>query len=243
MSVGEEDWMLLNAYADGELEAREVMALNKRLRREPALSAELSRIQEAKSALAGLRPQSPEVTLPVPQSRSRYRALAASFTLLAALGFSAYAFLTLDAEQQTQQAAAPAKPVTAPAVAEPTIALPAIAGGISAPDLSASNLSLTEMSLTGEVDGDRVTMEYRGVNGCRVTLVARPNEAEVLAETAALQARWSTPRAQYLLSAEGMDRQRFAAIADYAEAQVRAAEQEALRLALIDSTAKAAPCA
>lgn len=243
MSVSDEDWMLLNAYADGELEAREVMALNKRLRREPALAAELARIQDAKSALAGLRPQSPNVAPPAPQRRSRYRALAASFTLLVALGFSAYALLTVQAEPQSQQATAPKKTIAETTTAETAIALPAVAGGISAPDLSASNLTLTKMSLTGEATGDRVTMEYRGVNGCRVTLVARPSQAEALAETAALQARWNTPRAQYLLSAEGMDRQRFAAIADYAEAQVRAAEQEALRLALIDTTAKAAPCA
>ncbi|MEQ8655059.1 MAG: hypothetical protein RIC87_21535 [Kiloniellales bacterium] len=243
MSGSEEDWMLLNAYADGELKAQEVAALTKRLRREPALAAELARIQDAKAALAGLRPQSRPAPPPAPKLRRPLRAMAAAVTLLVAIGFAGYSLLTVQSATPVQQAATPTRPEQRPADPGTAIALPAVAGGISAPDLSASNLTLTKMSLTGEPAGDRVTMVYRGVNGCRVTLVARPSNAEALAETAALQARWRTARAQYLLSAEGMDRKRFAAIADYAEAQVRAAEQEALRLALIESTAKAAPCA
>ncbi len=246
VTIGEEDWTLLNAYADGELEAAETAELRQRLKREPELAHELARIRAAKAALSGLRPQSiqqdePEMLLPQKKGRNPVWSIAASLTLVIAIGFAVYSFTMVEAPKLAE---APANPSTSDVTeAETALSLPARLGGISAPDLAASNLVLIEMGIRGETGGDRVTMNYRGPNGCRVVLTARPPTAAPLAATADLQARWQTHRARYLLTADGMDRARFAAIADYAEAQVRAQDQEALRLALVETTAKAAPCA
>ncbi len=247
MTIGEEDWVLLNAYADGELDAAEEAALCQRLGREPLLAEELAKIQGVKASLARLRPvATASVDPPIRKPKSPLWALAAAVTLLVAVGFSAYSLLTTGpgASRVAQKPDAAEQSETGQQSAAVSLESGTRMGGLTAPDLSASSLKLIEMAVQAEAAGERVSMTYRGPNGCRVLLVARPKAAPPLAESAALQARWATPRAAFTLTANGMDRQRFAAIADYAEAQVRAAEeQEALRIALIDSTASAAPCA
>ncbi len=262
MTIGEEDWVLLNGYADGELDAAGAAILRRRLGQEPALAEELARIQALKGGLAGLAPRpvqpaapQPSPTAPLPvmtRTRSPIWSLAAAVTLLVAIGFSAFALLS-PAPQPLQQAllepvgtAATGTETTPKEVAalETGTARGSRLGEIVAPDLTASNLSLSEMALRRDGEAESVTMHYLGPNGCRVTLVARELDLAALPEPAPLSAEWQTARARYSLTAEGMDPARFQAIASYAEAQVRQAdEQEMLRLALQETTAKSHPCA
>ncbi len=255
MTIGEDDWIALNAYADGELEAKEAQLLRRRLKAEPGLREELARIEAAKRGLAGLRPAAAP-SLP-PQQPARRRSplwsLAAAITLLVAAGFAAYSLLVVSqpevklAEVKLADLEEPQPPVQEAAEAlapAADMASGSRIGAIGAPDLSASNLELTEMALRREGGEESVSMRYLGPNGCRVTLVARAPDRAPPPLTAELSAAWQTERAHYSLTAEGMDPARFAAIAAYAEAQVRAADQqEALRLALVDTTAEAEPCA
>jgi anti-sigma factor RsiW len=61
MLYSEDDRLLLNALADGELDAATVLALERRLEQEPALSTEYERICAVKAAMARLdRPQASE---------------------------------------------------------------------------------------------------------------------------------------------------------------------------------------
>src|SRR5690606_21367882 len=53
--VTDRDWMLLNAYADGELGRAETAALSARLARDPELAEELRRIRRLKQRLTCLQ--------------------------------------------------------------------------------------------------------------------------------------------------------------------------------------------
>lgn len=89
-------------------------------------------------------------------------------------------------------------------------------------------------------------MHYRGRRGCRVTLIADSVSMPVEQNPTGsdLIYRWSTSMTRYVLIADGMDAMRFAAIGAFAEAASRLSEeQEERRLALVDRTAEANPCA
>ncbi|GAB5469963.1 MAG: hypothetical protein Kilf2KO_29930 [Rhodospirillales bacterium] len=246
MSVSEEDWVVLNAHADGELTAGEAANLKRRLRREPDLAADLARIEALKSSLTRLHPTA--VTPPTESAAHRRRwpwALAASLLLALGLGVLGY---RLAATEPTQSARLDLPEVAAQgAPAEGLEAVGVETGGtigaLEPPDLSASNLKLIAVTLRAEGKGESLTMDYRGPRGCRVRLVARPLESAPPPVAAELHSGWRTARAGFTLTADGMDRERFAGIASYAKAQIRLAEeQETLRVALVETTATAAPC-
>ena len=55
--LNEQDWMLVNAYHDGELSAEEMRALEVRFASEPALTAALKDVQAVAQSLSSLRPE------------------------------------------------------------------------------------------------------------------------------------------------------------------------------------------
>ena len=241
MRVNKTDWVLLNAYADGELPREEAERMASRLAADPGLAAELERLRRLRRSLAVLRAR------PVAARRRAVpmAALAASVAGLLLLGWTmqegdpllpdaagvAAIHDRFSAEQY--DVAGGALPVGEAGVAF---------SGIRAPDLSSSNLTLVAHRRVGPEGGEGVAWHYRGRRGCRITLVAGPPAAE--AATLALARRWMVGEIPLALVAEGMDPDRFAAIAAFAEARTREAqESDALRVAVVDRTAEAAPCA
>ena len=55
--LNEQDWILVNAYHDGELSAEEMRALELRFASEPALTAALKDVQTVAQSLSSLRPE------------------------------------------------------------------------------------------------------------------------------------------------------------------------------------------
>lgn len=251
--VHESDWELVNAYADGELppdEARQVLA---RLAREPELAEALAEVTEVKRSLGALRPARPAN----PPSRLPRRgwlrrlAVAASLAAVLALGVL-YGMGRFAPDWQTVPAAFHAELSARSYVLDPSAPIPVVStariGDVAAFDLSGSRLALVDLRTGREAGRDVVAMHYRGRNGCRLTVVAleaRPDDPEPLPEVHhGLAARWSLERLHYYILADGMDHDRFSAIAGYAEAESRRLHDVGrLRLAMGAATAQARPCA
>ena len=239
MRVSDPDWALLNAFVDGELPRHEASKLAARLDAEPALSAEYRRLRVLKGDLSRLG-----------ADRARGRswivpAAAAAVACLLLLGWIGFAgglwwqpqTLTVEAVHRdfsAQNYDAEGGPVPLPSAG-------AVFAGIRAPDLSSSNLTLVALRRLGD-DGEGAAWHYRGRRGCRITLVAGPVAAEP--GPFALARRWRAGGTDLAIVAEGMDPDRFTAIADLAEARTRGlGDGERLRVAVLERTATAAPCA
>ncbi|MEO1192567.1 MAG: hypothetical protein AAFY02_12470 [Pseudomonadota bacterium] len=243
MSLCDQDWETLNAYADDELGRQERKLLQRRLRKEPALAEALAEISQLKASLARLHPRPAEA--PARKSAGVFvrniPAIAASLLLALGLGFG-WVYSQSEGAQGDQ---ATGSALLSTTEARIDVASSHALGSLEAPDLSASNLTLVEMAVRLEAPKPVVVMSFRGPRGCAVTLTARPvGSATGDKVPGSLFAAWTTQRAAFTFTAEGMDPHRFAAAARYAEAQTRAADdQEALRVALVERTATAVPCA
>ncbi|HET7408726.1 MAG TPA: hypothetical protein VFJ13_00865, partial [Paracoccaceae bacterium] len=167
-------------------------------------------------------------------------AVAASFLVAAII--ASFAFLgptaTVPAGDRNSVLALHSEFAALPSQDLPPRALAGGPGHIPPPDLSASNLRLFA---TRRAAGAAVGYHYRGPNGCRVTLVIG---AALELPDAALARQWPVGEQNAVLIADGMDPRRFAAVAAYAEAATRGPDPaERLRIALIERTASARPCA
>lgn len=241
MRVSEADWALLNAYADGELPPEEAEPLAARLAADPGLAAELERLRGLKRGLSALRP-----------GRSRGRrhavpsvALAASVAGLLLLGWAMQ-----DRDPPLPEAATVAALHGAFSAEHYDVADVALPGeghgvafaGVRAPDISSSNLTLVAHRRVGAEGREGLAWHYRGQRGCRITLVAGALAAE--ASAFVLARRWTVRGTPVALVAEGMDGDRFAAIAEFAESRTReTGDADALRVAVVERTAAATPCA
>ena len=238
MRVSESDWALLNAYVDGELPRHEASKLAARLETEPALSAEYERLRGLKGDLSSLgagRFRRRPWTTPV-------AAVAAAAACLLLLGWIGVADGPWWQPQPLTVEAIHRDFAVETADVAPLPSAGASFAGIRAPDLSSSNLTLVALRRLGAEGEEGAAWHYRGRRGCRITLVAGPVAAE--AGRFALARRWRAGGTDVAIVAEGMDPDRFAAIADLAEARTRGTEDgEKLRVAVVERTASAAPCA
>lgn len=251
MTLSDQDWEKVSAYADGELDAAESAALEDRLSREPELAAALDELQGLKSELSALRPEPgtllDESAAPAPRRWSRLwipAALAAGLALfLLPMG--------LPGEDDWKSAVAWHEDFAAREIVQDgtaglsrTALDPALQKG--APDLSASGLQLVSVETADPSDGLHMAAHYRGLRGCRLTLHATASDA---GDTAAIPGhfmhhRWQTNELRYTLLAQGMDEARFRAIARYSEHQTRSQSGGAeLQIAMETTSAAAPPCA
>lgn len=243
MTITDRDWDLLSAYADGELDDAARRSLESRLVAEAELSAELDRIRRSKKVLQEMRP------LPGTARGARRSpiglAVAASILLVIGLAAGGVWLQAGKGRGFDPHATFAAKSYVLDGRAPLHFAAGSALGFSAAPNLSGSNLVLVDVRVQVSDAGESVAMHYRGYRGCRLTLIAEP-VALPSGEPASqpLVREWASTRARFRLVADTMDPQRFAAIADFAEAQVRLLEErERLRVAMADATAAAAPCA
>jgi anti-sigma factor RsiW len=249
--LSETDWELINAYADGELPAGDEEAISRRLTHDTALAAALAEVHAAKASLSLMRPVK-EPALPVRRG-SEFRRLALAASVAAAVAFGAlYQFGGLtedwrDAPADLHAAFSGNTYVLPEGSALPVISTARI-GDVQAFDLSSSRLALVDMQTVSRAGRDVVAMHYRGRNGCRLSAVALEAGAgdpdSLPARHDGLGARWTVGGIHFYLLASGMDRNRFSAIATYAEAETRRLnDQDEMRLAMRSATDQAQPCA
>lgn len=254
-----DEWRHLNAYVDGELAEDDTNAFEQRLAGDPALRDKLEQLRDLKHRLARMRPAP---AAPAHQQPSRPRrgvrtavAAAAAVIALAVLSTIGAILLqpadvtwleyarTLHAEQSRQAYLVEERYVTQTVSSGHALAF-------RPPDLTASRLFLVDIATPGFDDREAISLHYRGLNGCRLTIVA----IEAAGDTDELPAdvgvdglirAWNRGGFGFAVIAEGMDTDRFASVADYAEAviAVPVVEDQEMRTAMAEIHHASRPCA
>lgn len=256
MTVGDDVWDQLSAYVDGELPSSQIAEFEARLQSDPTLRAELERLRSLKQDLAQLRPPASGHTTMhamTPASPGRRVAMAvAAAVIVMALGVAA--LMAWPTEKQTWLARAVALHdlmSQATYVVEEGHVARLVSSGqaleFRAPDLTASRLFLVDVASTSDAEGPAIAMHYRGMNGCRLTVVALEagDELSEPVETDSLTYTWTHGGFNFAVIAKGMDRQRFNSVATYVEAAITDAmdRHDDLQVAMRDEYQSAQPCA
>lgn len=246
--IEENDWLLLTAYADNELEGADLAAFEERLASEPRLQIELDRIRKLKRDLRSLRPFEAATKH---QQRERMTVkwlhtgtmVAAACLIAVAMALFAWRYVRPGLEDRIF--ALHNQLARQTYVVDERKADRVVSTGRSfefnAPDMTPSRLFLVDVESATAGDRDLVGLHYRGLKGCRMTLVAF--EGAQVAVSAArdgyLTRTWSHGGFGFVLIAGGMDAQRFKAVGEYAEAVIEEGlqQQGTLRLAM-SQTAK-----
>jgi anti-sigma factor RsiW len=243
-------WQELNAYADGELRGERRARLEALLAEDPALGDTLERITGLKQGLAADRPETPEKQAPDWQ---RPAAAIAACLVAALLGIFAYLPPDPAPTWQERLVAAHVELSDATFVVEQNRPLPVVSSrrlnDFAVPDLRASRLFLVEARSRQEENGEHLTLHYRGLRGCTLTIAAIAPVEETAEDWRAAEGRlfagWRIGKLGFGVIADGMDRARFLAIADYVKAAIadRLRPEDPLRTAMADSYRAAKPCA
>jgi anti-sigma factor RsiW len=257
----EHDWLRLCAYADDELPADEVAALEARLATEPDLEHELERIRDLKRDLATLRPAETIVKSEpglhrfrkhVRRSRRAVVAAVAVFAVVLAAALATVPVWRAGEDMQALDAMAIHQRLSeATYVVDERPVKRIVSGGSAfefrAPDLTGSRLYLVDVMTSRAGETDVIGMHYRGMRGCRLTIVATYNAgmAGDPPSGGGLIRTWSHDGVDFAVIANGMDEGRFASIADYARSSIRdeIRRRRDLRTAMVESYRAARPCA
>ncbi len=258
MGISQTEWELLNAYADGELSEAATESFEIRLSKNPALVIELEKISSLKGALSNLK-ETPAQE-PVAANSIGWVRQAAAAILLVLIGTVAFFWH----EFQQNQALDPLEIHTAYAektyilseALRPVHVSSKAIGDFYIPNLEASELQLADTQLKKVGDHEVVSAHFRGMRGCRLTLVGKNIETTdaALAQIQfnlnradrLLLARWQSDGSQFTLLASAMDINRFQAIARYVQNDVQrehSKQSESLRVAMQTTYETARPCA
>lgn len=250
----EKDWALLNAFADGELDKDEATIIEARLAVDADLRNDLQRIRELKLQLASFRPVESDVEFAdEPEVKRGWyrRAIAAAAAIIAiAVFLAAYAWypqvrgfegIAIAAHEQFSRSTY--------IVEERHVAKVVSTGNafeFKAPDLTDSRLFLVDVQNTIVDHNDSINLHYRGLRGCRLTLVALAGglPTDVPAPAGRLMHVWSYGGYSFAILATGMDPERFDSVAKFAQATIRndMRNQRDLRIAMAEKYRTARPC-
>ena len=250
----ENDWILLNAFADGELDNDDVARIEARLAADPNLRDELHRIRSLKLRLASLRPvEDKNAFAGVGKFKfgTSRRAMAVAAAILAiAVFLAAYTWRPEQGLDTIAVAAHERFSRTTYVVEERHVAKVVSTGNafeFKAPDLTDSRLFLVDVQNTSVDDITAINLHYRGLRGCRLTLVALAGHAPTEEPTAAnhLMRVWSYGGFLFAILASGMDPDRFESVARYAQATIRddLRREREFRTAMAEKYRSARPCA
>ncbi len=257
-TVSEKELEHLNALADGELGGHDAAMLKQRLRAEPHLQAAYDDIRQVKRKLGSL---SYERAGRNPDRRAkrvlfRWQSLAIGASVAALAAFVVLLSGEFASRTDTPQGAVAwhahlsAKEYVVRQEEGPLFVSLGQTSDVPVPDLSASRLFLVDLKILGDVpENRRAVAHYRGLRGCRLTMWygsagSDPVQWATAGGNTALR-QWRVGDGTYALIANGMDRQRFAAIADYVEVLTRleATREENARTAMADAYANSVRCA
>lgn len=242
--LNEQDWILVNAYHDGELSAEEMRALELRFASEPALTAAFKDVQTVAQSLSALRPELVQ-SAAMPQTRPSNKnwhprrwllssAVAAALALAVVFG-SAFNASPTAFDIHAELAAQTYDFETA------GLRDAAAQGGAGAPDLTLANMTAVDFRALD----NKVIAHYVGQNGCRLTYLRGTFNAPEGSSTSDQQiATWtSADNLRHMIVATGMDHSRFTAIADYLKLETRdRAASESVMASLSEAIRSARSC-
>ncbi|AWN44716.1 anti-sigma factor family protein [Methylobacterium durans] len=241
-------WETLNAYVDGELDARARRGVAEAARRDPDVAAQVATLSRLKRSVRAAAPDSARSAARAPLPAARASGLGGR------LGWAAAALAVIlgGGLWLRQEAAAPGDPAvrafTAWAEARPVRGSRAPTGSeAAAPDLRAAGFTLTYLSAAGA--GSQLA-GYEGPHGCRLALWMGP-PAGMAADVVAGEGghailrlvSWEAGGRRYVALSDGMEAQRFALVAAAIEQALRAPDPDRLRLAMDQAAGMAdRPC-
>lgn len=237
-SLADQEWEQLNAWADGELTGSEAEDFSRRLEREPALNEALTSVNQVKSALAALRPETDRADGRNAANDNRRPWLwRLAGVAVAAMIAAAVILVTPDAppsaldihRQYVAQEFSPG---------DRSGLLPASGSAVDGfPQLDEAGLFL----VASRVEGNLASAHYAGLKGCRLTVLRGPFAPAPLSEGVQTR-RWAADNTRYQVVATGMDPAKFAATATYLEQFTQNRLQKAAVMALHKAVQSSTNC-
>jgi anti-sigma factor RsiW len=251
------EWQTLNAYADGELSPTDARNFERRIAVEPQLQRDLEEILKLKRALTSMRPSIAEPQRlpgrqPAHAIRPRYAIAATVFGLAVAVTVAAMLLIPSRGNWLERASALHGKLAQQAYVVEERYIPQTVSSGESlefrAPNLTPSHLYLVDVA-TSDIDGhEAIAMHYRGLKGCRLTILAIEGADGAAApppDTDRLVHTWVHDGFAFAIIADGMDADRFLAVADFAETSIArpAIDGGRQQIAMAETRRTARPCA
>jgi hypothetical protein len=241
MNVDDETWQRLSAFHDGELDRDATAAVTVALRNDPILQSALKEISEMSAALKPLAPVKPGL---VKHSLTRHWVAPGAIAALAASMLILVGLVLLERPEPNRTPMDWHRTFAAQSYQTRTIAgeEPALRLISHTYDLSSANLTLVDVALLESGD---TYLHYTGVNGCRLTVASFPGEPVFPKHSSAVNLhQWVAGNVHYAILAEGMDVNKFSAIAQLLEVQTRGNPGNGnVVVAVRETTANAVPCA
>jgi anti-sigma factor RsiW len=257
MTISNDDWEKLNAYADGEMSEKEIFATEQLLLSNSDLRLEYARLLELKSSLRRMCPGKDETAKAAPLSRQRrIRWLSGIAAAVAVISILSYFGLSWIPTHPTAQIAALelhnefSSKTFILDKESPKLEISSVKyGRINVPDLTLSSLVLVDV-LTTNISGQEImAMHYRGQNGCRLTLVgieqaAGEEKLEFTVSKTLLRQSWQHHGFHFVALANGMDEGRFRAISHYLIEDTKGSVEklQRLQIAMHQAYKKSRPC-
>ncbi|MDV7339224.1 hypothetical protein RYZ26_06445 [Terasakiella sp. A23] len=231
MSDNNQDWELLNAFADGELPEELRADFEARLVSDADLQRELDKILSLKATLSTMDPPADYSLKPAANDhapKGRFKKWALSVGVAASvIGMIGYSYLNSHKswdelalkshrDMASQNYVVDVSPVQSAAWVTPEI-------GILAPDLTGARLYLVDMKMSNQRDKAQVAIHYRGLRGCSLTIFAMKNPDKLMGEIKAddlLTHTWSDQGLHFAMLTKGMDVNRFRSIALYSQEMI-----------------------
>ncbi|MFT6558447.1 anti-sigma factor family protein [Sneathiella sp.] len=258
MTVSDLDWEKLNSFLDGELPDEEAAQFEQRLSSNAELQKEYQRLISLKASLRGLKPVRESLdaeTQETPRTKKRMIGALLAATLLAGfIGIGAVFWTGLSPNGTLTALDLHRSLSSSTYIIDENIRKSAVStariGLLQIPDLSLSSLTLVDV-VTQPLSGrDAFAMHYRGQNGCQLTVIGMAldeNEpaVEFYKSAGLLKRTWSYKGYKFSVLANGMDENRFRAIAAYVFEETKGTvdQLEALQIAMSESYKNARPCA
>lgn len=234
--ITDQDWELVSAYADGELQGEDAARLEQRLRKEGDLQAALASISEMSQALSTLKPDQNNAPQSANSNRRPYRWVAGAAV---AAAMAAAVFLApLQSVQNPADIHDAYVSQTYPATVLNDLRAVGNTETDGFPSLQDANMMLVVTNTKDAI----ASAHYVGENGCRLTLL-RGNSTPPQPIQTLQSAQWAVGEQWYQSLATGMDQVKFDALTVYLRQSTQDQRKPATVLALLGAVRGATPCA
>jgi len=234
--ITDQDWELVSAYADGELQGEVAARVEQRLRKEPDLQAALVSITEMSQALSTLKPDQNDAPQSANSNRRPYRWVAGAAV---AATIAAAVFL---APLRSVQNPSDIHNAYVSQTYSTTVLNDLRAVGNTEtdgfPSLQDANMVLVVTNTKDAI----ASAHYIGENGCRLTLL-RGNGTPSQPIQTMQSAEWTAGGQWYQSLATGMDQMKFDALTVFLRQSTQDQRKPATVLALLGAVRGATPCA
>lgn len=234
--ITEQDWELVSAYADGELQGDDAARLEQRLCKEPELQAALASITEMSKALSTLKPDQNNAPQSANSNRRPYPWVAGA--AVAAAIVAAVFLAPLQSVQNPSDIHNVYVSQTYPTIVLDDLLTVGNTETDDFPSLREANMVLVVTNTKDAI----ASAHYVGENGCRLTLL-RGNSTPPQPIQTLQSAEWTVGEQWYQSLATGMDQVKFDALTVYLRQSTHDRRKPATVLALLGAVRGATPCA